>query len=110
LDLVVSSSAAVPELPPLSERTGFSLYAPSPFNPRMEIGFALETNALVALRIYDVNGTLVRTLVEMRLPAGHHSRQWDGTDAGGRPVSSGTYFSRLESGSLSKTCKMLLLR
>jgi hypothetical protein len=84
--------------------------APNPFNPRTEIRFSLPRAQRAALRIYDLEGKLVRTLVAGRLAAGFHTEVWDGTDGRGARVSSGLYFYRLETPEHRLTKKMLLLK
>jgi len=71
---------------------------PNPFNPSTKIQFALERNAQVSLRVFDVQGRAVRTLIDSYLASGPRLVSWDGRDDRGRPVSSGTYFLRLEGG------------
>jgi hypothetical protein len=69
---------------------------PNPFNPATTIPFDLAREARVSLRIYDVSGRLVRTLVDRRLPARHYEVRWEGRDDAGRPVASGVYILRME--------------
>jgi len=69
--------------------------APNPFNPQTTIAFALPTSARATLRIYDVSGRLVRTLLDEVRPAGTNEVRWNGADDAGRGVASGTYFARL---------------
>ena len=83
---------------------------PNPFNSRTEIQFALPEPARVTLRIYDARGRLVRTLVNGFHQAGTFQVSWDGTNRLGRPVASGVYLYRLQSGSFSQTRKMLLVK
>jgi flagellar hook assembly protein FlgD len=52
----------------------------------------------VSLQIFNINGALVRTLIDDDLAAGLHERQWNGRDSIGRPVASGIYFYRLRLG------------
>lgn len=68
---------------------------PNPFNPTTEIAFTLETASDVDLRIHNASGTLVRTLVEGPRTAGSHVIAWDGRDASGGALASGTYFYQL---------------
>ena len=62
------------------------------------------------LHIFDVLRRRVRTLVDSPQPAGSHRRVWDGTDQGGRPVATGVYFYRLDTGSERVARRMVLLR
>ena len=85
--------------------------APNPFNPVTTIRFELPQSGRVSLRIYDVAGRLVRTLLEgAPMPAGPGTAVWRGMDDGGKSVASGTYFCRLTAGSRSTIRSMTLLR
>lgn len=84
--------------------------SPNPFNPVTTIFFGLAVEDHVELRIYDVAGRNVCTLVDGKKPAGNYSVRWDGTDDRGRKVSSGVYFCRLESGSFREGRKLVLLK
>jgi flagellar hook assembly protein FlgD len=64
----------------------------------------------VTLRVYDVSGRLVRTLIHGTVPAGRNTVAWDGRDGEGQRLSSGVYFYRLETADRSLTKKSLLLR
>jgi len=68
---------------------------PNPFNPSTVIRFSLPGAGPVSLSIYDVNGRIVRTLVDETLRAGQHEVTWDGRDAAGHEVASGVYLVRL---------------
>jgi hypothetical protein len=83
---------------------------PNPFNPSTTISFGLDMPADVSLRIYDVRGALIRTLIERRMDAGAYETAWNGTDSKGAPVASGVYFYRLMSEGRELTRKMILLR
>ncbi len=83
---------------------------PNPFNPSTTISFTLPQPGKATLTVYDVTGRKVRTLISGNLPAGAHSAVWDGKDERGKTVSSGMYLSRLESGKVSHTVKMLLMK
>ena len=77
---------------------------PNPFNPSTEITFRLPTAAHVTLKIYDLIGREVATLVDGQLPAGAHLRRWN---AEGLP--SGVYFYRLQAGTFTATKRLILL-
>jgi outer membrane protein assembly factor BamB len=83
---------------------------PNPFNPSTTIRFGLDEPSVLTLRVYDVSGKLVRTLISGRRDSGEHDEVWNGTDDSGRNVSSGVYFYRLKAGSFTQTRKMVLLR
>lgn len=80
---------------------------PNPFTASTQLHFSLATPGHAVLRIYDVGGRLVRSLVNEELPAGRHQRIWDGRDERDRVVSNGVYFLRLESGGKGTTRKVL---
>ena len=74
------------------------------------MAFNLPTPSRARLDVYNVAGRKVATVVDGDFPAGHHSVTWDGTDAGGRDVSAGIYFYRLEAGTNQSTKKMIVLK
>jgi len=84
---------------------------PNPFNPSTTIRFAVpDGGGRVTLRVYDVQGRLVRTLVDGFEGAGEVFVEWDGRGAGGQAVASGLYFYRLDTSTVTLTRKMLLLK
>jgi flagellar hook assembly protein FlgD len=83
---------------------------PNPFNPSTTISFTLPEKARATLSIYDVQGRLMRTLVDEIFGEGYRERIWDGRDAGGSQVGSGVYFCRLTAGNKTLTKKMVLLK
>ncbi len=83
---------------------------PNPFNPATNIKFATPRTGHVSLKIYDLAGRHVRTLVDGRKDAGYHNVMWDGTDQRGRGVASGAYYYRLQTDGFDQTQKMLLLK
>jgi hypothetical protein len=92
--------------------TVLTLYqvVPNPFNPTTTIKYDVPVDGRVTLRIYDVRGALVRTLIDADLPRGTHQATWDGRDASGRGMASGSYFARLEAGGRGETVRMSLVR
>ncbi|MGD8395284.1 MAG: FG-GAP-like repeat-containing protein [Candidatus Eiseniibacteriota bacterium] len=84
--------------------------SPNPFHPATTIRFAMREPARVVLRIYDVRGRHVRTLLDAPLAAGRHAVQWHGVDARGRPAPSGVYYYRAAIGGHVVTRSMVLVR
>ena len=84
---------------------------PNPFNPSTTISFYLPIRDKISLKVYDVLGREVRTLInnEQR-ESGTGRIVWDGRDNLGKAASSGTYFYTLKFGNFDKTNKMLLLK
>jgi hypothetical protein len=83
---------------------------PNPFNPRTTIRFDLPVAGQAQLSIYDLAGRLVRVLVEGEIPAGSHEAVWDGRDAAGRAVPSGSYLARLVAGGKVEGVRLSLVR
>ena len=88
---------------------------PNPFNPDTWFPYELPTDTTVIIRIYDVNGHLVRHLDLGKQKAGSYiykekAAYWDGTDQTGKSVSSGLYFYTLEAGDFRATKRMVILK
>ena len=86
---------------------------PNPFNPETWIPYQLSTPADVVLRIYAVDGRLIRRLALGYLPAGRYQNRsraayWDGRNEIGEPVASGVYFYTLTAGEFTATRKLLI--
>jgi hypothetical protein len=109
-DIHVISKGAVSEAPPGAYRTQLLQNHPNPFNPATEIAFTLAARGRVAVRIYDVQGRIVRALFDGEASAGRHRLFWDGLDGRGRAVGTGVYVYRLEAGDVLQSRKMVLIR
>ena len=83
---------------------------PNPFNHSTHISFTLQQPAAVSLQVFNTHGQPVATLVEGTRPAGTYQTAWDGRDAQGQAVSSGTYIVRLQAAGQQATRKMLLVQ
>ncbi|MDY0152208.1 MAG: FlgD immunoglobulin-like domain containing protein, partial [Candidatus Cloacimonas sp.] len=83
---------------------------PNPFNPVTTLSFSLGKAAATSLKIYNLKGQLVRTLVNADLLKGEHKIVWNGCDDNGKAASSGVYLYRLESGDYSRSMKMVLMK
>ncbi|KPJ60589.1 MAG: hypothetical protein AMJ46_06250 [Latescibacteria bacterium DG_63] len=83
---------------------------PNPFNPFCTIRYDIPQAGRVSLRVFDVRGALVRTLVDAYREPGIYSELWNGRAEDGRELPSGVYFYRLEAGEFVATRKMVLLR
>ncbi|MFP6645624.1 MAG: FlgD immunoglobulin-like domain containing protein [Candidatus Latescibacterota bacterium] len=74
---------------------------PNPFNPSSTIRFSIPAagqGLAATLKIYDVTGQLVETLLDATVRAGHYRADWNGRDSNGRPAASGSYFFKLRVG------------
>ncbi len=84
---------------------------PNPFNPTTTIKYTIAERGHVSLRIYNVAGQLVRTLVdEILAPEAVRPVTWSGVNDSGQPVASGVYFYRIVTSGFSQTKKMVLLK
>ena len=97
----------------IPEKTALLPNYPNPFNPETWIPYQLSEPAKVTLRIYAVNGELVRTLALGHTPAGIYQNRsraayWDGKNDVGEPVASGLYFYTLTAGDFTATRKLLI--
>jgi hypothetical protein len=95
----ISPSAEVPRTDALLQNY------PNPFNPSTRLSFVISHSSFVSLKVYDVLGREIASLVNEERAPGSYEVQWDG---GNSP--SGIYFYRLMAGAFSDTRKMLLLR
>jgi hypothetical protein len=87
---------------------------PNPFNPETIIRYGIPTQASggvkVSLRIYNLKGQLVRTVVDEEKHPGHHQILWDGRDEAGAEVATGLYIYAISAGDFSAAKKMLMLK
>jgi hypothetical protein len=99
------------ELPEPPGRTVLHQNYPNPFNPSTIVRYDLARASVVRLAVYDASGALVKILCDGHREPGRYEEVWDGKNERGRRVSTGIYFSRLETGDGNpQTRKMLLIR
>ncbi|MCD4690647.1 right-handed parallel beta-helix repeat-containing protein [bacterium] len=84
--------------------------APNPFNPMTTIAFNVPHESRVAIRVYDVSGRVVRTLVDGVTEPGRHAAVWDGRNDHGESCGSGVYFCVMETPEYRGSHKMMLLK
>jgi len=92
------------------EKYALSQNYPNPFNSTTLIQYQLPDPGRVTIKIYNILGQEVKTLVDQVKEAGYHSALWNGMDKFGNTVSSGIYYYRLVSGSFIQTKKMVYLK
>ena len=92
--------------------TSFKLYQnyPNPFNSRTKIRFYSEYNNSISLNIIDLNGNIIKNIINNNVLMGYHTFDWDGTNDIGVPVSAGIYFVSIRSNDGIHTRKMVLLK
>ena len=84
---------------------------PNPFNPSTKISFSLPVNDKISMKVFDILGKEVRTLINgEEYTKGSHSITWDGKNNLGNSVASGTYIYKLSFNAFEKSMKMMLLK
>ena len=102
----------------INSPAGFALYQnyPNPFNPSTKIRYSISpsssngSNNLVTLKVYNILGNEVASLVNEEKPAGTYEVEFNSIDSQGRALPSGVYFYKLTNGSFTQTQKMILLK
>ncbi len=83
---------------------------PNPFSSNSTFECDLKKSGDVSLKMYNVKGQLVKTLVDDYQTASTHQIMWDGKDDFGRTVSCGLYFSKLSTSGISETRKIVIIK
>ncbi len=87
---------------------------PNPFNPTTSIKYALHEDAKICIKIFNIKGQKVKTLVDKQQSAGYHTVMWNGKDNSGKAAASGLYFYKMvsegNSGDYTSIKKMILLK
>jgi len=78
---------------------------PNPFNPSTKIKYSIPHSENMTLKIYDVLGRQITTLVNEEKPAGNYTIEFDGSS-----LPSGVYFYQIQAGNFIGTMKMLLVK
>ncbi|MCD4697955.1 MAG: T9SS type A sorting domain-containing protein, partial [Bacteroidales bacterium] len=82
---------------------------PNPFNESTVISYRLNVSGRASLKIYDMTGHEIRTLVNKKQETGKHSVVWDGTTDNGKPVGTGIYFCKLNINNKPVSTKKIML-
>lgn len=83
---------------------------PNPFNPTTTIRYAIPNDGLVTIKVYNINGQEIATLVNEPKAAGRYEVTFDAKGSRGTALASGIYFYRVTAGSFAETKKMVLLK
>ncbi len=83
---------------------------PNPSKGHLAISYDLPVETRVSLKVYNLSGQLVKTLVAGKEQAGYKQVSWDGRSENGTRTASGVYFYRLEAGSFAATKKLVVVR
>jgi hypothetical protein len=90
--------------------TALGRACPNPFNPTTKVAYSTAERGRVGIRVYNLAGRLVRTLVDAPQEPGEHDAVWDGTTDSGVRAASGVYFIRMEAGGFEAVDKLVLLK
>ena len=82
---------------------------PNPFNPSTKIRYGTAYDVNATIKIFDINGRVVRSILDGKISPGNHETEWNGRDDGGNNIPSGMYFIRYNAGDYRKTQKVVLL-
>ncbi len=83
---------------------------PNPFNPSTHIQFSIPKSSFVSLKVYNILGQLVKTLVNGNISAGMHTVQWNSDSENGSKAESGLYIYKITAGSYVQVKKMMLIK
>ncbi len=104
-ELTVVTSVDEDTAPVVVEKFELANNYPNPFNPSTKIQYSLPTNEFVSLRIYDIIGREVATLVNQQQSAGVYNVEFNASN-----LTSGVYFYKIEAGNFTSVKKMMLLK
>ncbi|NIV92987.1 T9SS type A sorting domain-containing protein [candidate division KSB1 bacterium] len=108
VSLVITSVEG--DVPSVPEEFALHQNYPNPFNPATNIAYDVPKSTDVTLKIYNMMGQEVKTLVDENQPAGQYTVQWDATNNFGTKVSSGLYVYVIKAGDFVKSNRMTLLK
>ena len=83
---------------------------PNPFNPETSINFNLRKDSKVSLKVFNIKGQLIRTLINEQLSASSYNIVWNGKNDSGNQVSSGIYLYKLQADTQLSVKKCILLK
>jgi flagellar hook assembly protein FlgD len=83
---------------------------PNPFNPSTILKYSIPEAGNVSIKVYDILGNLVKTVVNDYQQAGSYNVSWNGENANGNKAATGTYIARIQVNGFSHSIKMLLIK
>ena len=99
-----------PEFEAVTDDFSLTQNYPNPFNPGTTITYTSSNSGRMRLSVYSIQGELIRTLADGKVPSGTHSISWDGKDELGRNVPSGSYFYLLQVDGKTLSQKMIKVK
>lgn len=106
---IVLAGAATAAPPMAPDELALTAY-PNPFNPTTRVVYTVPAAKAVTVRVHDLTGRVVRTLVDGSRPAGEHAAIWRGRDTRGRAVAAGVYLVRVQAGREAVSRKVVLAK
>lgn len=100
----------MPEVSGDLKEFGLEKVFPNPFDQSTVINYSLPEPCNISLKIYDMNGHLIKVLHERKQPGGNYSVIWNGQDDSGNQISAGMYFVKLNSNDFNQTMKLCKLK
>lgn len=104
---------SVPELSDNQKELGFINIFPNPFDQSTVINYWIPTQSDISLKIYDLNGRLIKVLFEGQQSGGNYSVKWNGLDDSGNQIVAGMYFVKLSMNGFNQTrklCKFMIIQ
>lgn len=92
----------------VSEKS-FAVY-PNPFSNSTTVSFSLQQQQKVSIQVFDLEGRLIKTLVNEQMPAGVHQITWNATNESGSMIANGIYYLKLNAGNYSETKKLSVIK
>ncbi len=108
--IVTSNVTAVEDENIVASKFKLAQNYPNPFNPTTTIEYELDKQSNVNLAIYNINGSVVKTLVNGTIATGIHKAKWDGIDDLGNNVAAGIYVYSIRTENWNETKKMVLIK
>jgi len=109
VSLLVTPMVAVPG-PSVAYASRLMANYPNPFGGTTNLAFEVGEAGKVMIAVYDTRGVKIRTVVNKIYSPGSYLSSWDGRDDNGSTVPSGVYFCRMQTGSYTGNCKMIIIR
>ena len=109
---ILKNNTVITEVEDFSQPLNYSLEQnyPNPFNPATKIKFTISDFGFTSLKVYDVLGNEVATLVNEEKPVGTYEVEFNVAQVSKPEITSGVYFYKIESGNYTETRKMILLK
>ena len=95
---------------PVSAHAAINKVYPNPFNPSTTVEFSVPKAGPATVRVFDIQGRMVATLVNRSLSPGVYRARWNGKSDEGRDAASGVYFARVDAAKSRASARLLLVK